>query len=393
MSVERARLRPAERMSGLQPQLFAELTRQKRAALREAGDLIDLGVADPDLPMPAHVQEVLSRESHEARHHRYPDGRGLPEFRQEIARWYQQHHGVRLDAETQVLALQGAKEGVAHLPLAFLDPGAVALVPDPGYPAYTAGVLLAGGLPYPVPLRKEHAFLPDLAAIPGDVLRRARLLFLNFPNNPTAACAPREFLAEAVAFAARHGLLVCNDFVYSEMWFEGERPPSILEVEGAQEVAVECVSFSKTYSMAGLRLGAVVGNPDVIAALARLKENIDSGVFNAIQLAGVAALRSPPEVVNAMRATYRARRDVVFEALRCKGLPFIHSRATPFVWAPVPRALDSVEWSLHVLREARVVVTPGVGFGASGEGYYRISLTTEADRLEEAMHRLVRAAG
>ncbi len=385
-------LRPAlaDRLNRLPPYLFAEIDRQKKEARARGADLIDLGIGDPDLPTPPHVIDALTRAAREPKNHRYPDYEGLLAFREAAAGWYRKRFGVTLDPATEVLTLIGSKEGTAHIPMAFVNPGDVVLVPDPGYPVYAAGTWFAGGEPYFLPLRAERGFLPDLDAVPPDVLRRARMLFLNYPNNPTAAVATPEFFAEVVAFARRHGVIVCHDAMYSELAFDGYAPSSFLQVPGAQEVGVEFHSCSKTYSMTGWRIGFVVGNREVLAGLGRVKTNVDSGVFQAVQEAGIAALTGPQDYVTRIRATYGERRDVVVGGLRTLGLPVTPPRATFFVWAPVPDGSDSRKWASRLLQEVGVVVTPGVGFGAAGEGYYRIALTVDKARIAEAMDRLRR---
>ena len=384
------RVELAARLKKLPPYLFAEIDRQKKEARARGVDLIDLGIGDPDLPTPAHVIDALARAAREPKNHRYPDYEGLLAFRDAAAAWYRRRFGVTLDPATEVLTLIGSKEGTAHIPLAFVNPGDVVLVPDPGYPVYAAGTWFAGGEPYFLPLRAERGFLPDLDAVPADVLRRARMLFLNYPNNPTAAVATREFFAEVVAFARRHGVIVCHDAMYSELAFDGYAPPSFLQVPGAKEVGVEFHSCSKTYSMTGWRIGFVVGNREVLAGLGRVKTNVDSGVFQAVQEAGIAALTGPQDYVTQIRVIYGERRDVVVTGLRKLGLPVTPPRATFFVWAPVPDGSDSRKWASRLLQEVGVVVTPGVGFGAAGEGYYRIALTVDRTRIAEAMDRLGR---
>jgi len=384
------RVELADRLKKLPPYLFAEIDRQKKEARARGVDLIDLGIGDPDLPTPAHVIDALARAAREPKNHRYPDYEGLLAFREAAAAWYRRRFGVTLDPATEVLTLIGSKEGTAHIPLAFVNPGDVVLVPDPGYPVYAAGTWFAGGEPYFLPLRAERGFLPDLDAVPADVLRRARMLFLNYPNNPTAAVATREFFAEVVAFARRHGVIVCHDAMYSELAFDGYAPPSFLQVPGAKEVGVEFHSCSKTYSMTGWRIGFVAGHPEVVKGLGRVKTNVDSGVFQAVQEAGIAALTGPQDYVTQIRVIYGERRDVVVTGLRKLGLPVTPPRATFFVWAPVPDGSDSRKWASRLLQEVGVVVTPGVGFGAAGEGYYRIALTVDRTRIAEAMDRLGR---
>jgi LL-diaminopimelate aminotransferase len=382
----------ADRLKRLPPYLFAEIDRQKREARARGVDLIDLGIGDPDLPTPPHVIEALARAAAEPRNHRYPDYEGLLAFRQAAAAWYARRFGVTLDPETEVLTLIGSKEGTAHIPMAFVNPGDAVLVPDPGYPVYAAGTWFAGGEPVFLPLAAERGFLPDLDAVPADVCRRARMIFLNYPNNPTAAGATLEFFERLVAFARRHGIIVCHDAMYSELRFDGYQPPSFLQVPGAKEVGVEFHSCSKTYSMTGWRIGFVVGNREVVAGLGKVKTNVDSGVFQAVQEAGIAALTGPQDYVERVRAIYQERRDVVVAGLRKLGLPVTPPRATFFVWAPVPDGSDSRKWCSRLLQEAGVVVTPGVGFGPSGEGYYRIALTVDRARLAEGLDRLGRLA-
>jgi LL-diaminopimelate aminotransferase len=384
------RVELADRLKKLPPYLFAEIDRQKREARARGADLVDLGIGDPDLPTPPHVVDALARAAREPKNHRYPDYEGLLAFRQAVAAWYQRRFGVQLDPATEVLTLIGSKEGTAHIPFAFVNPGDVVLVPDPGYPVYAAGTWFAGGEVHYLPLRAERDFLPDLDAVPADVARRAKMLFLNYPNNPTAGVATLEFFERVVDFARRHGIIVCHDAMYSELKFDGYEPPSFLQVPGARDVGVEFHSCSKTYSMTGWRIGFVVGNREVVAGLGRVKTNVDSGVFQAVQEAGIAALTGPQESVTQARAIYQERRDVVVAGLRKLGLPVTPPRATFFVWAPVPGGSDSRKWASRLLQEASVVVTPGVGFGASGEGFYRIALTVDKARIAEAMARLAR---
>jgi LL-diaminopimelate aminotransferase len=384
------RVELADRLKKLPPYLFAEIDRQKREARARGADLVDLGIGDPDLPTPPHVIDALARTAREPKNHRYPDYEGLLAFRQAVAAWYQRRFGVQLDPATEVLTLIGSKEGTAHIPFAFVNPGDVVLVPDPGYPVYAAGTWFAGGEVHYLPLRAERDFLPDLDAVPADVARRAKMLYLNYPNNPTAGVATLEFFERVVDFARRHGIIVCHDAMYSELKFDGYEPPSFLQVPGARDVGVEFHSCSKTYSMTGWRIGFVVGNREVVAGLGRVKTNVDSGVFQAVQEAGIAALTGPQESVAQARTIYQERRDVVVAGLRKLGLPVTPPRATFFVWAPVPGGSDSRKWASRLLQEASVVVTPGVGFGAAGEGFYRIALTVDKARIAEAMDRLAR---
>ena len=386
------RLALADRLQRLPPYLFAEIDRQKQEARARGIDLIDLGIGDPDLPTPPHVVEALGRAAREPKNHRYPDYEGLLAFRGAAAEWYHRRFGVTLDPATEVLTLIGSKEGTGHIPLAFVNPGDIVLVPDPGYPVYAAGTWFAGGEPHFLPLRAERDFLPDLDSVPSVVLARAKMLFLNYPNNPTAACATPAFFARVVAFARAHNLIVCHDAMYSELCFDGYRPPSFLETPGAREVGVEFHSCSKSYSMTGWRIAWVAGNRQVVAGLGRVKTNVDSGVFQAVQEAGIAALDGPQDYVAHVRGVYQERRDLVVAGLRRLGFPVTPPRATFFVWAPVPDGSDSRKWASRLLQEAGVVVTPGVGFGPAGEGFYRIALTVDKVRIAEALDRLSRFA-
>ena len=378
----------AERLKRLPPYLFAEIDKKKREVRARGVDVIDLGIGDPDLPTPPHIIHALQKAAEDPANHRYPSYEGMLAYRQAVADWYAKRFNVRLDPEQEVLTLIGSKEGTAHIPLAFVNPGDVVLVPDPGYPVYAAGTWFAGGDVHWMPLRRENGFLPDLDAIPAEVARRAKLMYLNYPNNPTAAVATRDFFARVVAFARRHGILVCHDLMYSELKFDGFEPPSLLEVEGAREVGVEFHSLSKTYSMTGWRLGFCVGNRAAVAGLGAVKTNVDSGVFQAVQIAGIAALTGPQDLAEQYRRTYEARRNIVVAGLKQLGWEVDVPKGTFFVWAPVPGGLDSRSFATRLMEEAGVVVTPGVGFGPSGEGFYRIALTVEQARLAEAMERL-----
>lgn len=378
----------ARRMERIPPYLFADLNR-KRDALRQRGvDVIDVSIGDPDLPTPEHIVEALVRAARDPATHMYPPYEGTREFREAVAAWYARRFGVTLDPTREVLALIGSKEGLAHLPWVFVNPGDVALVSDPGYPVYATATLMAEGEPYPVPMSRERGWLPDLAAIPGDVARRAKLFFLNYPNNPTAGVADLAFFQAVVEFARRWHILVVHDNTYSEIAYDGYRPPSFLQAEGAREVAIELHSLSKTYCMTGWRLGFAVGNPDAIKALGTLKTNIDSGQFGAIQAAGVAALTGPDTEVHRRVATWQARRNTVVVGLRAAGLDAPLPRATFYLWVPVPPAHDSVGFAGHLLEHAGVVVTPGTGYGRRGEGYVRISLTAPDGRFAEAIRRI-----
>ena len=380
--------KPASRIANLPPYLFAEADR-RIAAKRAAGfDVVSLGIGDPDLPTPRWILDELHRTAEITENHRYPDYYGLAELRRAIASWYLTRFGVELHPDNEVVPLIGSKEGVAHIPFAFLDPGDVALVSDPGYPVYAIGTLLAGGEPYLMPLTPGNDFLPDLDAIPSDVLRRAKLMWICYPNNPTSAVAPDGFFERVVEFATRHNILVCHDNAYSEVSYDGYRPRSFLEAPGAKEVGVEFHSLSKSYNMTGWRIGMMVGNASAVSALGRVKTNIDSGIFQAVQYAGITALTGDQSFMEERNRVYQKRRDLVIAALREIGMEVAPPKASLYVWAPVPKGYTSLQFSLKVLDEIAVWITPGVGFGPSGEGFYRISLTTPDNRLEEAMNRL-----
>jgi LL-diaminopimelate aminotransferase len=380
--------RPANRIASLPPYLFAEADRQI-AAKRAAGfDVVSLGVGDPDLPTPAWILEALHKSAEDPANHRYPDYYGLAELRRAIASWYLTRFGVELHPDNEVVPLIGSKEGIAHIALAFIDPGDVALASDPGYPVYTIGTMLAGGTPYLMPILPENDFLPDLDSVPADVLSKARLLWINYPNNPTSAVAPEGFFERVVEFAQRHNLLVCHDNAYSDVTFDGYRPISFLQVPGAKEVGVEFHSLSKSYNMTGWRIGMMVGNASAVEALGRVKTNLDSGIFQAVQYAGIAALTGDQTWMAERNMIYQRRRDLVVSTLNEIGIDATPPKASLYIWARVPRGETSLGFSLKVLEDLAVWVTPGVGFGPSGEGFFRISLTTPDHRLEEAMRRL-----
>jgi LL-diaminopimelate aminotransferase len=378
----------AKRLQALPPYIFAEIDRFKQEALKRGVDLINLGIGDPDLPTPKHVVEKLAEAAADPQNHRYPSYEGLLSFRQAAADWYLSRFGVNLNPETEVLSLIGSKEGIGHIPLSFIDPGDVVLVPDPGYPVYQAGTVLAGGIPYLMPLTKANAYLPDFKQIPSGILSRARMLFLNYPNNPTAAVATLEFFREAVDLAQRYRLILCHDAAYSEVCFDGYRPSSILQVEGANEVAVEFHSLSKTYNMTGWRIGFAVGNVKILAGLGRVKTNLDSGIFQAVQYAGIAALSGPQDSVEEARTIFQGRRDALVKGLREAGWKIDPPRASFYVWIPVPEEYTSTQFAAKLLNEAGIVVTPGNGFGSHGEGFFRVALTVPQARIEEAVERM-----
>jgi LL-diaminopimelate aminotransferase len=357
------------------------------AAKRAEGvDVISLGVGDPDLPTPRHVVEALQEAAEDPTTHQYPSYYGLPAFRVAIADWYERRFDVHLDPETEVLPLLGSKEGIAHLCFAFIDPGDIALVPDPGYPVYALGTTLAGGTPLSMPLSADRGFLPDMDTL--DPPAAAKALWLNYPSNPTGAVADRAFFDRAVGFASRHDLLLCHDAAYTEITFDGYVAPSVLESPGARDVAVEFGSLSKTFNMTGWRVGYAVGNAEAIGALATLKTNLDSGIFNAIQRAAVAALTGPLDHIEEMCAVYQKRRDLVVAAFREIGTEVEPPLGSIYVWVPTPMGRKSVEFASELLDQSGVVVAPGTGYGPGGEGFVRVSLTVSDARLQEGMDRI-----
>ena len=378
----------AARLGLLPPYLFAELDRLKREVQQNGVDVISVGIGDPDLPTPAHIVEALQKSARLAVNHRYPDYQGLDRFREAATGWYRRRFGVTLDPAREVCALIGSKEGIANFPVAMVDPGDIVLIPDPGYPVYYSACVFNGGEPYFMPLRPENAFMPDLGAIPGEIARRAKLMWLNYPNNPTAATAEPEFFQRAVQFCLENNIILAHDIAYSEIAFDGYRAPSVLEADGARECAIEFHSLSKTYSMTGWRVGFAVGNERLIGALGTVKTNIDSGVFQAVQEAAIAAFDGGDEQLREYCAIYKQRRDLMVEALHALGLECDVPRATFYLWARVPKGYTSVSFTERVLKETGVVITPGSGFGKSGEGYVRFSLTVPSERLREAVGRI-----
>lgn len=376
---------PAARLAKLPPYLFAGLN-AKKASLAAAGkDVIDLGVGDPDLPTPPHIVEALRAQAGNPEHHRYPSYEGMPRFREAVAGWYRRRFGVALDPEREAVCLMGAKDGLAHMPWALFDPGDRVLCPDPAYPVYAAQTMFAGAEPVPFPLLARNKFLPDLDALPTAGIKA---VFLCYPNNPTAAVADLGFYERLVTWATRHGIIVLNDGIYSEIAYDGCRPPSIMEVDGATEVAVEFHSLSKTYNMTGWRVAMAVGNRDILAALLKVKTNTDSGVFGAVQHAALAALDGPQDCVAVNCRTYQERRDVLAAGLKKLGLEFELPQATFYLWLKVPQRYDSMSFTDLLLDKAQVMVVPGVGFGRHGEGYVRIALTIPKQRMEEAVARI-----
>jgi LL-diaminopimelate aminotransferase len=380
----------ADRIKNLPPYLFAAIDKAKQEARARGVDVIDLSVGDPDLPTPAHIVEALREAAKEASNHQYPSYEGKLTFRSAVADWYKRTFNVDLDPGDEVLALIGSKEGIAHAPLAFINPGDAALVPDPAYPVYRTATAFAGGEPVIMPLLRENRFLPDLEAIPASVARRAKIMFLNYPNNPIGATADRSFFQELIDFARDYEIVVMHDNPYSEIYYDGHRSLSLLEIDGAKDVAVEFHSLSKTYNMTGWRIGSVVGNAEVVSGIGKVKSNIDSGTFGAVQDAGIAALQSPKEVVDDIRKVYQHRIEILYQALRELGLELEKPRATLYLWAWVGGS--SIEYAARLLEKTGIVATPGVGFGKYGEGYIRFSITQPTARIEEAVVRLEKMA-
>jgi LL-diaminopimelate aminotransferase len=376
----------ADRIKNLPPYLFAAIDKAKTQARSRGVDVIDLSVGDPDLPTPEHISEALCRGAKDASNHQYPSYEGKLTFRTAVADWYRQTFNVDLDPRNEVLTLIGSKEGIAHAPLAFINPGDAALVPDPAYPVYRTATAFAGGESVIMPLLRENRFLPDLDAISPEDARRAKIMFLNYPNNPIGASADKAFFKKVLDFARDYDIIVMHDNPYSETYYDGNRSMSLLEMGGAKDVAVEFHSLSKTYNMTGWRIGSVVGNAEVVAGIGKIKSNIDSGTFGAVQDAGIVALQSPKSVVDGIRKIYQHRIEILYQALKDLGLELDKPRATLYLWAWVGGS--SIEYAGRLLEKTGIVATPGVGFGRYGEGYVRFSITQPTPRIEEAAARL-----
>ncbi|MFH1777924.1 MAG: LL-diaminopimelate aminotransferase [Candidatus Omnitrophota bacterium] len=378
----------SHRLKKLPPYLFAEIDRAKRKAKEEGRDIIDLGVGDPDLPTPKNIIDKLNEAARDPRNHRYALDQGMPRLREAIANWYKNRFKAQVDPEREILPLIGSKEGIAHLPLAFINSGDVVLLPDPAYPAYKSAVIFSDGIPYLIPLLEKNNFLPDFSMIKKDILSRVKIIYLNYPNNPTAAVADAGFLKQAVEFARQNSLVLCYDNAYSEMSYDNFRSPSLLEIDGAKEVGIEFHSLSKTYNMTGWRIGWAVGNKEIISALAKVKANIDSGIFSAIQVAGIEALERTERHVREMCKIYKRRRDIMVEGLNKIGIQAARPKATFYLWMKMPIGNSSAECAKLFLEKADIVVTPGVGFGLYGEGYIRMALTVPEERLSIALSRI-----
>ena len=378
----------SERINNLPPYLFAAIDEAKARVIEKGVDVIDLGVGDPDMPTPDNIIQALYRSAQNPNRHKYPSYTGMLSFREAAAKWYKEHLGIELDPVSQVLTLIGSKEGIAHIPLAFINPGEIALIPDPAYPVYKIGTLFAGGKPFIMPLLEENGFLPDLDAIPKDVAKLAKLMFLNYPNNPTSAIAPDKFFEDVIEFAKENEVIIVHDNAYSEMTFDGYKAPSFLEFDGAMDVGIEMHSLSKTYNMTGWRIGFAVGNAEILDGLGRVKTNIDSGAFEAVQEAGITAMQGPQQCISDMNKLYTHRRDALMVGLKELGIDVQPPKATFYIWAPVPEGHDSMGLSKILLEEAGIVATPGVGFGEYGEGYVRFSFTRSVERINEAVERM-----
>lgn len=383
MSFERS-----DRLKRLPPYLFVEIDKAKKKARDEGRDIIDLGVGDPDIPTPKFIIDALNKAARDPSTHRYSLDQGIPEFRGAAARWLKKRFGVMIDPEKEIYPLIGSKEGIAHIPLAFVNPGDSVLVPDPCYPPYRSGTIFAGGEVVQMPLSEKNGFLPDLKSISHHQLHRAKIIFINYPNNPTSAVCDRRFLKDVVEFATRHNIIVCCDAAYSEMTFDGYKAPSILEVEGAKNVAVEFHSLSKTFNMTGWRIGFACGNSEIIEGLAKVKSNIDSGIFSAIQRAGAVALDNYDRHIKSAVKIFEERRNILVDGLNSIGIKVERPKATFYVWANVPPRYTSATFAKSLLENCDIVATPGNGFGGHGEGYVRFAVTVDKKRIKEAVSRI-----
>lgn len=377
----------SERLKKIPPYLFVEIDRLKNEKIKEGVDVIDLGIGDPDLPTPNEIVEVAKKALEKPENHRYPSNTGAYFFRKACSEYMKKRFGLDFDPETEITTLIGSKEGIAHFPLAFINPGDVVICPDPGYPVYHLGAIFTDGIPFYVPLTWENDFLPDLGSIPSSVLEKTKIFWLNYPNNPTGATASREFFKEVIKLAKKYDFIVAHDAAYVELYYE-EPPISIFEIEGAKEVAIEFHSLSKTFCMTGWRIGFAVGNSILVSALSKVKSNIDSGTFTAIQEAGAYALNNLERLTPRLREIFKERRDFLCEKLEKLGYQFKKPKATFYLWVKTPNGVSSQDFCKKVLQNLGIVVTPGVGFGEAGEGYFRIALTVKKERLEEAVNRL-----
>ncbi|MCX5807329.1 MAG: LL-diaminopimelate aminotransferase [Proteobacteria bacterium] len=381
-------VKPASRVEKIPPYLFARIDKKKEEVRKKGIDLVDFGIGDPDIPTPKYIIDKMVEATNDPKNHRYPSYEGMLEYRKAVAQWYKKRFNVELNPENEVVALIGSKEGIAHMPWAYLENGDIALIPSPGYPVYKITTLLAGGTPYIMPLKEENGFLPDYDNIPEDVLQKAKIMFINYPNNPTGAHADDAFYEKTIGIAKKYNILICHDAAYSEIAYDGYNPKSIFEFDKEKTYSVEFHSLSKTYCMTGWRIGFAVGNKDAIYNLGKLKTNIDSGVFQAIQYAAIEALTGDQKSVEEIKAIFQKRRDLVVEGLKSVGIDVKSPLATFYIWARVPRGYTSESFCEKLLEDAGIVVTPGNGFGDEGEGYFRISITIGEDRIREAIKRL-----
>jgi LL-diaminopimelate aminotransferase len=378
----------SRRIENLKPYLFVEINKKIAEKKAKGEEIISFAIGDPDIPTPTHILDRLCREAQDPANHRYPESEGLPELCRAIAGWYQKRFDVSLDPETEVLPLIGSKEGIAHISFCFIDSGDVALVPDPAYPVYSVSTMLAGGRPYYMALKEENNFLPNIKSIRDYVLKSAKLLWINYPNNPTAAVADLDFFNSVVEFGKQNDIIICHDGPYSEVAFDGYQPVSLMQADGAKDIGVEFHSLSKSYNMTGWRIGMVVGNAKVVAALRTLKSNLDSGIPQAIQYAAIEALTGPQDCISEHNSIYERRRDLIVEVLTSIGLEVTIPKASLYVWARVPEGYNSVDFTADLLDQVGVAVTPGVGYGRNGEGYIRLSLTIPDAALVKGLSRL-----
>lgn len=379
----------AKRLEKIPPYLFAEINRKRDALINQGVDIINIGVGDPDKPTPAHILQAMREAIDDASNHNYPPYEGTQEFREAAVKWMERRFGViDLNPNTEIVSSIGSKEAIHNTFLAFVEAGDYTLIPDPGYPVYRTSTIFAGGEPFCMPLKAENKFLPDLSVIPEEVARKAKLLWINYPNNPTGAIATWDFLEELVAFCQHYNILLCHDHAYSEMAYDGYKPPSVLQIPGAKDITIEFHSLSKSYNMTGWRVGFAVGNAYAIKGLSQVKTNIDSGVFKAIQKAAIAAYATDEVELQAVMSVYQNRRDIIVKGLQSLGWPIEPPQATLYVWVPVPSGYTSTDFTTLLLDKCGIVVPPGVGYGVSGEGYFRIALTIADERLHEAIHRM-----
>ncbi len=380
----------SEKIRHLPPYLFAEIDRLKEEARKQGKDIISLGIGDPDLPTPDGIINSLQKAAEDKKNHQYPSYEGLLLFRQKVSQWFKKRYRVKLNPETEILSLIGAKEGIGHLPFAFINRDDVVLIPSPGYPVYRSGTIFAEGKPYFMPLKKENSFLPDLDAIDEETKKKAKLMFINYPNNPTTAVSTKEFFKQVVDFAHKYNIIIAHDAAYSEMYFDNEKPLSFLQTDGAMDIGMEFHSLSKTFNMTGWRIGFAAGNKDIITGLGKIKNNLDSGVFQAVQYAGINALENYENLNSRIRQVYQARRDFVMKKLDKLGWKYLKPKATFYMWVETLDGYDSEGMAKKLLQEEGIVITPGTGFGEHGEGFIRLALTVDENILEEVFSRIER---